>query len=70
MLSLLTELGKRMDCYLAVSNQIAKALLPSSLSQFSSNKGIDMASHSLFLRSAAIGSGGHVTALEASWWVI
>ena len=29
-----------------------------------------MASHSLVLRSAAMGSGGHVTGLEASWWVI
>ncbi|KAL5545029.1 hypothetical protein UlMin_008813, partial [Ulmus minor] len=37
----------RTGCYLAVSNQIAKALLPYSLSQFSGSKGIDMASHSL-----------------------
>ncbi|KAL5545489.1 hypothetical protein UlMin_005176 [Ulmus minor] len=29
-----------------------------------------MASHSLVLRSAAMGSGGHVTVLEARWWVI
>ena len=29
-----------------------------------------MSSHSLVLRSAAMGSGGHVTALKESWWVI
>ena len=60
-------MGMRTDYGLVVSNQITKAILPFSLSQFFGNRGIDMVSHLRVLRSDAMECDGHVIALKVSW---